>query len=52
MKRFDDLCAAIRKQLKIKSAVLDGEIVALDESGNAGLLSFDAETTPSDLFCL
>jgi bifunctional non-homologous end joining protein LigD len=33
MKRFDDLCAAIRKQLKIKSAVLDGEIVALDESG-------------------
>jgi bifunctional non-homologous end joining protein LigD len=33
MKRFEDLGAAIRKQLKIKTAVLDGEIVALDESG-------------------
>jgi bifunctional non-homologous end joining protein LigD len=33
MKRFEDLSAAIRKQLKIKTAVLDGEIVALDESG-------------------
>jgi bifunctional non-homologous end joining protein LigD len=33
MKRFDDLSSAIRKQLKIKTAVLDGEIVALDESG-------------------
>jgi bifunctional non-homologous end joining protein LigD len=33
MKRFEDLSAAIRKQIKIKTAVLDGEIVAMDESG-------------------
>src|SRR4030095_8829782 len=33
MRRFEDLCAAIGKTLKAKSAVLDGEIVALDESG-------------------
>jgi bifunctional non-homologous end joining protein LigD len=33
MKRFEDLSAAIKKELKIKTAVLDGEIVALDESG-------------------
>jgi bifunctional non-homologous end joining protein LigD len=33
MKRFEDLSAATRKQLKVKTAVLDGEIVALDESG-------------------
>jgi ATP-dependent DNA ligase len=33
MKRFEQLSSAIRKQLKVKSAVLDGEIVALDESG-------------------
>jgi ATP-dependent DNA ligase len=33
MKRFADLCSAIGKALKVKSAVLDGEIVALDESG-------------------
>jgi ATP dependent DNA ligase domain len=33
MKRFEDLSAAIRRALKVKTAVLDGEIVALDESG-------------------
>ena len=33
MKKFADLCSAIGKVLKVKSAVLDGEIVALDESG-------------------
>jgi bifunctional non-homologous end joining protein LigD len=33
MKRFDYLCTAIRKELKIKTAVFDGEIVAMDESG-------------------
>jgi bifunctional non-homologous end joining protein LigD len=35
MKRFEQLCSAIGKALevKVKSAVLDGEIVALDESG-------------------
>jgi bifunctional non-homologous end joining protein LigD len=33
MRRFEQLASAIGKALKIKSAVLDGEIVALDESG-------------------
>jgi bifunctional non-homologous end joining protein LigD len=33
MRRFEQLSNAIRKALKVKSAVLDGEMVALDESG-------------------
>jgi bifunctional non-homologous end joining protein LigD len=33
MKQFEQLSAAIGKALKVKSAVLDGEIVAVDESG-------------------
>jgi ATP-dependent DNA ligase len=33
MKRFEQLGSAIGKAIKIKSAVLDGEIVALDEAG-------------------
>jgi bifunctional non-homologous end joining protein LigD len=33
MKRFGDLCASMRKELKVTDAVLDGEIVAVDESG-------------------
>jgi bifunctional non-homologous end joining protein LigD len=33
MKRFDDLAVAIAKELKVSNAVLDGEIVAVDESG-------------------
>jgi bifunctional non-homologous end joining protein LigD len=33
MKRFERLASAIGKALKVKSAVLDGEIVALNEAG-------------------
>jgi bifunctional non-homologous end joining protein LigD len=33
MKRFEQLSSAIGNALKVKSAVLDGEIVALNESG-------------------
>jgi hypothetical protein len=33
MKRFEQLSSAIGKVLKVKSAVIDGEIVALNESG-------------------
>jgi bifunctional non-homologous end joining protein LigD len=33
MKKFDYLSTAIRKELKIKNALFDGEIVAMDESG-------------------
>jgi bifunctional non-homologous end joining protein LigD len=33
MKRFDDLAAIIAKELRVKDAVLDGEIVALDDDG-------------------
>src|SRR5690242_4541189 len=33
MKRFGDLVACIAKELKVKNAVLDGEIVALDGRG-------------------
>jgi bifunctional non-homologous end joining protein LigD len=33
MKRFADLAACIAKELKVKDAVLDGEIVALDGDG-------------------
>jgi bifunctional non-homologous end joining protein LigD len=32
MKRFDDLCSLIGQELKVSNAVLDGEIVAVDES--------------------
>jgi ATP-dependent DNA ligase len=31
MKRFDDLCSALAKEIKVRSAVLYGEIVVLDE---------------------
>jgi bifunctional non-homologous end joining protein LigD len=33
MRRFDDLCASMGKELKVSNAVLDGEIVAVDEAG-------------------
>jgi bifunctional non-homologous end joining protein LigD len=33
MKRFEDLRASMGKELIVKNAVLDGEIVAIDESG-------------------
>lgn len=33
MKRFEDLCSALARELKVKNAVLDGEVVAIDESG-------------------
>ena len=33
MKRFSDLAACIAKELKVKEAILDGEIVALDSGG-------------------
>jgi bifunctional non-homologous end joining protein LigD len=33
MKRFEDLHASLGKELKVKNAVLDGEIVAVDETG-------------------
>jgi bifunctional non-homologous end joining protein LigD len=33
MKRFADLSACIAKELRVKDAVLDGEIVALDRAG-------------------
>jgi bifunctional non-homologous end joining protein LigD len=33
MKRFEQLSSAIGKALKVKIAILDGKIVALDESG-------------------
>jgi bifunctional non-homologous end joining protein LigD len=33
MGRFEDLRASIGKELKVRNAVLDGEIVAIDESG-------------------
>ena len=31
LKRFDDLCSALPKEVKARSAVLDGEVVALDQ---------------------
>ena len=33
MKRFDELAGIIAKEVRVKDAVLDGEIVALDDSG-------------------
>ena len=33
MKRFNDLASLVAKELKVKEAVLDGEIVALDGTG-------------------
>src|SRR4030095_5326756 len=33
MRRFEDLRASIGKELKVRNAVLDGEIVAVDEAG-------------------
>lgn len=37
MKRFGDLAACVAKELKVTSAVLDGEIVALEGSGRPTL---------------
>jgi bifunctional non-homologous end joining protein LigD len=31
--RFDDLCHAVREELPVREAILDGEVVALDEHG-------------------
>jgi bifunctional non-homologous end joining protein LigD len=31
--RFDELCHAVRKELPVREAILDGEVVALDEHG-------------------
>lgn len=39
MKRFADLSACIVKELKVKDAILDGEIVALDGSGRPAFYS-------------
>ena len=39
MKRFADLAALIAKQLKVKDAVLDGEIVALDGTGKPAFIA-------------
>ena len=39
MKRFTDLSACIAKELKVKDAILDGEIVALDGSGRPAFYS-------------
>jgi bifunctional non-homologous end joining protein LigD len=33
MKRFEDVSAALGKELKVDNAVLDGEVAAVDESG-------------------
>jgi ATP-dependent DNA ligase len=33
MKRFEDVCVALGKELKVSNAVLDGEVAAVDESG-------------------
>jgi bifunctional non-homologous end joining protein LigD len=33
MKRFEDVCIAIGKELTVNDAVLDGEVAAVDESG-------------------
>ena len=34
-RRFDPLCGALAQELKIKNAILDGEIVCLDEEGRS-----------------
>ena len=47
MKRFADLSACIVKELKVKDAILDGEIVALDGSGQAGFLQLDETGIPA-----
>jgi ATP-dependent DNA ligase len=33
MKRFVDVSASLGRELKVSNAVLDGEVVAVDESG-------------------
>jgi bifunctional non-homologous end joining protein LigD len=33
MKRFDDLCSMIGRELKVENAVVDSEIIAIHESG-------------------
>ena len=51
MKRFADLSACIAKELKVKTAVLDGEIVALDSDAGP-FLEFNETAMPSDLLGL
>ncbi len=33
LKRFDELCNWVRDELPVKEAILDGEVVALNEQG-------------------
>jgi bifunctional non-homologous end joining protein LigD len=51
MKRFYDLCSMISQELKVSNAVLDGEIVALDESGMPAFYDLNEAKAPSPLFC-
>jgi ATP-dependent DNA ligase len=47
MKRFGDLSACIAKELKLKDAILDGEIVALDGSGRPAFYSLMKRECPA-----
>ena len=47
MKRFADLSACIAKELKVKDAILDGEIVALDGCGKPAFYSLMKRECPA-----
>src|ERR1041384_36861 len=47
MKRFADLSACIAKELKVKDAILDGEIIALDGAGRPAFYSLRKRECPA-----
>jgi bifunctional non-homologous end joining protein LigD len=44
MKRFEDVSASLGKELKVRTAVLDGEIAAVDESGTPAFYNLMKES--------
>ena len=52
MKRFNDLASLVAKDVKVSSAVLDGEIVAVDGTGKPAFYDLMKRQCPSRLLCI
>lgn len=52
MKRFNDLSSLVAKDVKVSSAVLDGEIVALDGTGKPAFYNLMKRQCQAVLLCI